>query len=128
MKNIFITGCCGYIGSHTCIELLESSYEIVGLDNSSNSKREVLDKIKQITNKEITFYEGNMLDKVLLEKIFTENEVSLVIDFAAYKALWDIDECYADSSLAEKELNWKTNLGIEDMCRDLYQFIRACQK
>ena len=128
MKNIFITGCCGYIGSHTCIELLESSYEIVGLDNSSNSKREVLDKIKQITNKEITFYEGNMLDKVLLEKIFTENEVSLVIDFAAYKAVGDIDECYADSSLAEKELNWKTNLGIEDMCRDLYQFIRACQK
>ncbi len=105
MKNIFITGCCGYIGSHTCIELLESSYEIVGLDNSSNSKREVLDKIKQITNKEITFYEGNMLDKVLLEKIFTENEVSLVIDFAAYKAVGDIDECYADSSLAEKELN-----------------------
>ena len=128
MKKIFITGCTGYIGSHTCVELLNAGKKIVGLDNFSNSKREVLDKIKQITGKNITFYEGDMLDKTLLEKIFTENEVSLVIDFAAYKAVGDIDECYADSSLAEKELNWKTNLGIEDMCRDLYQFIRACQK
>ena len=46
--KIFVTGCCGYIGSHTCFELLELGYEIVGLDNFSNSKRSVLDRIKQI--------------------------------------------------------------------------------
>ena len=66
MKKIFITGCTGYIGSHTCVELLNAGYEIVGLDNFSNSKKEVLDKIKEITGKEIKFYEGNMLDKTIL--------------------------------------------------------------
>ena len=75
--RIFVTGCTGYIGSHTCVELLENNYEVVGLDNFSNSKREVLDKIEQITNKRIKFYEGDMLDKELLEKIFSENEISL---------------------------------------------------
>ena len=89
MKKIFITGCCGYIGSHTCVELLNAGKKIVGLDNFSNSKREVLDKIKQITGKNITFYEGDMLDKTLLEKIFTENEIEMVIDFAAYKSVGD---------------------------------------
>ena len=63
MKKIFITGCCGYIGSHTCVELLNSGFEIVGLDNFSNSKRDVLDRITSLTNKSITFYEGDMLDK-----------------------------------------------------------------
>lgn len=89
MKKIFITGCCGYIGSHTCVELLDAGYEIVGLDNFSNSKPVVLERIKKITGKEITFYEGNMLDKVLLEKIFDENEIEMVIDFAAYKSVGD---------------------------------------
>ncbi|MCI9233748.1 MAG: UDP-glucose 4-epimerase GalE [Bacilli bacterium] len=89
MKKVFVTGCCGYIGSHTCVELLEAGYQIVGLDNFSNSKREVLNKIKQITNKDIIFYEGNMLDKSLLDKIFEENEIVMVIDFAAYKSVGD---------------------------------------
>lgn len=89
LKNIFVTGCTGYIGSHTCVELLQGNYNVVGLDNFSNSKKEVLDKIKQLTNKEIKFYEGNMLDKELLTKIFKENKIDLVIDFAAYKAVGD---------------------------------------
>lgn len=87
--KIFVTGCCGYIGSHTCVELLNSNYEVIGLDNFSNSKRSVLDRIKQITNKEIKFYEGDMLDKSLLEKIFSENDIDMVIDFAAFKAVGD---------------------------------------
>lgn len=85
--KIFITGVTGYIGSHTCVELLEKGYEVVGLDNFSNSKRSVLDSIKQITNKDIKFYEGDMLDKELLRKIFSENDIEMVIDFAAYKAV-----------------------------------------
>lgn len=85
--KILVTGCCGYIGSHTCVELLNNNYEVVGLDNFSNSKKDVLDKIKQITGKSIKFYEGNMLDKEILNKIFDENDISCVIDFAAYKAV-----------------------------------------
>lgn len=87
MKNILVTGCCGYIGSHTVVELLNNNYNVIGLDNFSNSKREVLERIKEITNKEIKFYECNMLDAGKLETIFAENRIDLVIDFAAYKAV-----------------------------------------
>lgn len=85
--TIFITGCCGFIGSHTCVELLDKGYDIVGLDNFSNSKPEVLDKLHEITGRRITFYEGDMLDRGLLDKIFNENSVDMVIDFAAYKSV-----------------------------------------
>ena len=89
MNKIFITGVTGYIGSHTCVELLENGYAVVGLDNFSNSNPDVLKSIKEITGKDIKFYEGNMLDKELLEKIFNENKIDCVIDFAAYKAVGD---------------------------------------
>lgn len=87
MQKVLVTGCCGYIGSHTCVELLENNYEVIGLDNFSNSKKVVLSKIKEITGKDIKFYEGNMLDKAILNKIFNENKIDLVIDFAAFKAV-----------------------------------------
>ena len=87
MKKIFVTGCTGYIGSHTCVELLNSGYEIIGLDDFSNSKPTILEKIKKLTGKEIKFYEGNVLDKNILNKIFEENRIDYVIDFAAYKAV-----------------------------------------
>lgn len=89
MKNIFVTGCSGYIGSHTCVELLENGYNVIGLDNFSNSKPVVLDKIFEITGKRIKFYEGNMLDKDILNKIFSENTIDAVIDFAAFKSVGD---------------------------------------
>ena len=85
--RVLVTGATGYIGSHTCVELLNNGYEVIGLDNFSNSKKEVLDKIKEITGKEIKFYEGDMKDENLLDKIFNENEIDAVIDFAAYKAV-----------------------------------------
>ncbi|MBQ3435937.1 MAG: UDP-glucose 4-epimerase GalE [Bacilli bacterium] len=85
--KVLVTGCCGYIGSHTCVELLDNNYEVIGLDNFSNSKKEVLDKIKRITSKSIKFYEGNMLNEELLSRIFVENKIDAVIDFAAYKAV-----------------------------------------
>lgn len=89
MKNIFVTGCAGYIGSHTCVELLENNYNVIGLDNFSNSRAEVLENITKITGKKIKFYEGNMLDKNLLNKIFEENKIDAVIDFAAFKSVGD---------------------------------------
>ena len=85
--KILVTGGLGYIGSHTCVELLNENYEVVVLDNLSNSKIDVLDKIKKITNKSVKFYEGNMIGKNILEKIFDENKIDAVIDFAAYKAV-----------------------------------------
>ena len=85
--KVLVTGGIGYIGSHTCVELLNAGYDVVVLDNLSNSKKDVLDKIKTITNKEVKFYQGDMIDKSILEKIFTENEIEAVIDFAAYKAV-----------------------------------------
>lgn len=85
--KVLVTGCCGYIGSHTCVELLNSGYDVVGLDNFSNSKKEVLEKITLITNKDITFYEGDMIDKEVLTSIFREHSIDCVLDFAAYKAV-----------------------------------------
>lgn len=85
--KILVTGGLGYIGSHTCVELLNNGYEVIVLDNLSNSKIEVKNKIKTITGKDIIFYEGNMINKDLLENIFSNNKIDAVIDFAAYKAV-----------------------------------------
>ena len=87
MQKILVTGGAGYIGTHTCVELQNAGYAIVVLDNFSNSKPEALENVKKITGKEIKLYEGNMIDRNILEKIFTENEISAVIDFATYKAV-----------------------------------------
>ncbi len=85
--KILVTGGTGYIGSHTCVELLNNGYEVVIVDNLSNSKREVVEKIEEITNKKIQFYEGDVNSKELLEKIFTENKIDAVIHFAGFKAV-----------------------------------------
>lgn len=85
--KILVTGGTGYIGSHTVVELLEAGYEVVIIDNLSNSKKKVIDKIKVITGKEITFYKGDVCDKELLEKIFNTHKISAVIHFAGYKAV-----------------------------------------
>lgn len=85
--KILVTGGTGYIGSHTVVELLNSNYGVIVIDNFSNSKKEVIDKIKSITNKDFTFYEGDVCNKDLLRKIFTENEIDAVIHFAGYKAV-----------------------------------------
>lgn len=85
--KILVTGGAGYIGSHTCVELLNSNYEVIILDNFSNSDKKVLENIKKITNKDFAFYEGDMIDKDLLETIFSENDIDGVIDFAAFKAV-----------------------------------------
>lgn len=85
--RIFVTGGTGYIGSHTVVELLNNNYDVVVIDNFSNSKRNVVDKIKEITKKDFKFYEGNVCDKQILNKIFSENKIDAVIHFAGYKAV-----------------------------------------
>lgn len=85
--KILVTGGTGYIGSHTCVELLNNGYEIVVIDNFSNSKKDVVEKIKEITEKDFIFYEGDVCDLDLLDKVFTENKIDAVIHFAGYKAV-----------------------------------------
>ena len=84
---ILVTGGAGFIGSHTCVELLENNYEIVVMDNFINSKPESLNRIKQITGKDFKFYEADLLDKAAIETIFNENNIDAVIHFAGLKAV-----------------------------------------
>lgn len=84
---ILITGGAGYIGSHTVVELLNHNYEIVVLDNLSNSSEISLQRIKEITGKSVTFYKGDILDRCILQKIFGENKIESVIHFAGLKAV-----------------------------------------
>ena len=87
MKKVLVTGGAGFIGSHTCVELLESGREIVVLDNFSNSSSKSLDAIKEITSKDFKFYNIDYLDRSSLEKVFEENEIDQVINFAGYKSV-----------------------------------------
>ena len=84
---ILVTGGLGYIGSHTCVELLKNGERIVVMDNLSNSKIEMKDKIKQIAGKDFVFYKADLLDKDSMHKIFTENKIRAVIHFAGLKAV-----------------------------------------
>ena len=84
---ILVTGGAGYIGSHTVVELLNSGREVVIIDNFSNSKPEVLENIKKITGKDFKFYKINYLDQKELEKVFEENKIEAVMNFAGYKAV-----------------------------------------
>ncbi len=85
--SILVTGGAGYIGSHTVVELLNSGREVVVIDNFSNSKPEVLENIKKITGKDFKFYKINYLDQKELEKVFEENKIEAVMNFAGYKAV-----------------------------------------
>lgn len=84
---VLVTGGAGYIGSHTCVELLNAGEEIIVLDNFVNSKPEALNRIKTITGKDFRFYEADLLDKEAINKIFTENSIDAVIHFAGLKAV-----------------------------------------
>ena len=85
--KILVTGGAGYIGSHTCVELLNEGFEVVVIDNFSNSKSSSLDAIKKITGKDFKFYEIDYLDKDALNKVFEENKIDAVINFAGFKAV-----------------------------------------
>lgn len=85
--KVLVTGGCGYIGSHTVCELLKNNYEVVIIDNFSNSKKDVMTKIETLTGKSAKLYVGDVCDKSLLEEIFSKEKIEAVIHFAGYKAV-----------------------------------------
>lgn len=85
--NILVTGGAGYIGSHTCVELLNSGYGVVVVDNLVNSSEESLKRVEKITGKSVKFYNADIRDRAALDKIFTENKIDWVIHFAGLKAV-----------------------------------------
>ena len=85
--NTLVTGGAGYIGSHTCLELLESGYGVVVVDNLCNSNAKSLERVQELTGKSLKFYEGDVRDEALLTKIFEENSIACVIHFAGLKAV-----------------------------------------
>lgn len=87
MATILVTGGTGYIGSHTCVELLNAGYDVVIMDNLYNSSEEVLKRIEKITGKKAKFYKVDLLDKEGIRTIFKENTIDAVIHFAGYKAV-----------------------------------------
>ncbi len=87
METILVTGGAGYIGSHTCVELLNSGYDVVVFDNLYNASKESLRRVEKITGKKVKFYEADMRNKAVMEKIFAENKIDAVIHFAGLKAV-----------------------------------------
>ncbi|MDO5561122.1 MAG: UDP-glucose 4-epimerase GalE [Oscillospiraceae bacterium] len=87
MNNILVTGGTGFIGSHTCVELLEAGYNVIVMDNLSNSKEESINRIKTITGRDLKFYKADMLNISEMEQIFEENQIDAVIHFAGLKAV-----------------------------------------
>ncbi len=85
--KVLLTGGAGYIGSHTCVELLDAGYEVVIADNFSNSKPLVIDRIREITGKDVAVYAIDVADKEALDKVFCEHDIDSVIHFAGYKAV-----------------------------------------
>ncbi len=85
--NVLVTGGAGYIGSHTTVELLNAGHTVVCIDNFMNSKYEAVKRVEKITGKKVKFYEGDIRDRKILDKIFTENKIDSVINFAGLKAV-----------------------------------------
>src|SRR5690606_1973484 len=103
MANILVTGGAGYIGSHTCVELLTAGHEVIVLDNLSNSSAESLRRVQQLTHKNLTFVEGDIRDSQLLDRLFQDNPVDAVIHFAGLKAVGESQQiplAYFDNNIA----------------------------
>ena len=100
--NILVTGGAGYIGSHTCVALLEAGHSVVVLDNLSNSKREVIDTIQQLSGKDVAFYEMDVIDASAVDQVFQQHAMDGVIHFAGLKAVGE--------SVAQPLMYYRNNL------------------
>jgi UDP-glucose 4-epimerase len=87
LKNILVTGGAGYIGSHTCVELLIAGFNVIVVDNLVNSKKESLNRVQKITGKTLAFHEVDLLDQDALNQVFNESSIDAVIHFSGLKAV-----------------------------------------
>ncbi|MFV0552770.1 MAG: UDP-glucose 4-epimerase GalE [Anaerorhabdus sp.] len=108
METILVTGGTGYIGSHTCVELIKAGYNVVIVDNLYNSKKVVLERIEKITGTKPKFYEVDILDRAGLEKVFEENKIDAVIHFAGYKAVGE--SCIIPLTYYKNNISGSVNL------------------
>lgn len=103
MAKILVTGGAGYIGSHTCVELLNAGHEVVVLDNLCNSSAESLNRVQQLSNKSLIYVEGDIRDGQLLDQVFQQNSIDAVIHFAGLKAVGESQQiplAYFDNNIA----------------------------
>ena len=115
---VLVTGGAGYIGSHTCVELLQSSYDVVVIDNLCNSNPKSLDRVREITGKDLVFFEGDVRDEALLKKIFSQYDICCVIHFAGLKAVgesvakpWEYYDNNLSSTLVLTKVMKEMNMG-----------------
>ena len=113
--KVLVTGGAGYIGSHTCIELLEAGYEVVVVDNLSNSHPESLKRVQEITGRELVFHQVNIRDAAALETIFSQDKIDAVIHFAGLKAVGE--------SVAKPSLYYQNNVyGTLVLCQVMAKY------
>ena len=112
--KILVTGGCGYIGSHTVVDLLNNNMDVIIVDNLINSKKDVLEKIKKITNKDVIFYEINMCNKEKLREVFEKEHIDSVIHFAGLKAVGESVE----KPLMYYENNLISTLNLLDLMKE----------
>ncbi len=113
--SLLITGGAGYIGSHTCLELLNQGYDLVVVDNLANSKEQSLTRVQELTGKHLRFYQDDLLNKDALERIFKENTITGVIHFAGLKAVGESNQIplrYYDNNIT----------GTLNLCQVMEQF------
>lgn len=112
---ILVTGGAGYIGSHTCVELLDAGFDIVVIDNFDNSKPQAIEDIKTITGKDFPFYEADLIDREAVEQIFRENQIDVVIHFAGLKAVGE--------SVSKPLRYYQNNIGSTlNLCQVMSEF------
>ena len=109
--SILITGGAGYIGSHTTVELLNAGFDVVLVDDFSNSSPAVLERLEKITGKKFPFYQGSILDTDFLDKVFTNEDIELVIHFAAFKAVGE--------SVQKPLKYYKNNISVKGVIRNV---------
>jgi UDP-glucose 4-epimerase len=113
-QTILVTGGTGYIGSHTCVVLLEAGYNIIIADNLSNSTAEVIDRIKEITGRDLHFYRADVTDRAAVERIFDRHKVDGIIHFAALKAVGESVE----NPLEYNRNNLLSTIVLAECCRN----------
>ena len=112
--NVLVTGGAGYIGSHVCVELLNTGHKVIVIDNLSNSKSAALDRVREITGRDLIFYKNDLLDKPAVNNLFSEHKINFVIHLAGLKAVAE--------SVKIPHLYYRTNItGTVNLCEAMMQ-------